>query len=233
MDGGGNGIGLSTNNAPQRVDSELQHFNRKSNGSDTHATPSEANHSSQIPLPPEQTFESFEDLEAFIHKWSLQYGFELVRTKKNKKNKQGDICIRYLQCSRHGKLSNTRKLRAEERKRLRRSSRRIDYPMSVIAAALMKEEPNGRWEIRHRGEAYCSHNHGPLDPKALAGHRRRALTQDVLSTIHDHQAAGIRPAQTLAIIQNNSKNCILTRKDLYNARVQVRHKERSRTPIQA
>ncbi|KAN0074957.1 hypothetical protein V8E54_007568 [Elaphomyces granulatus] len=224
MDGRGNASSalIPTNNAPHRVDSEL---NQKSNNSDTSATSSETNRSSQIPLqmplPPEQTFDSFRELEEFTHKWSLQYGFELVRAKKNKKNKAGDICIRYLQCSRHGKLSNTRKLRAEDRKRLKRASRRIDCPMSVIAAALIKEEHNGSWEIRHRGEAHCSHNHGPLDPKDLAGHRRRALTQDVLSTIHDHRAAGIRPAQTLAIIQNNSKDCILTRKDLYNARLHV------------
>jgi len=89
-----------------------------------------------MPLPPEEAFNSFRDLEAFTNKWSLQYGFEFVRGRKNKKNKEGEICIRYLECSRHSKLSNTWK-------RLKRLSRRIACPMSVIAAAVIRGEPNG------------------------------------------------------------------------------------------
>jgi MULE transposase domain len=245
IDGGGNndiepaseddsGTLIPANNVPQNVDTEIRDVDHESSDGDTSTLSSETNQSSQMPLPPEETFKSFKDLEEFTNKWSLQYGFELVRGRKNKKNKEGEICIRYLECSRHSRLSNTRKLGPEDRKRLKRLSRRIACPMSVIAAAVIRGEPNGRWEIRHRGEAYCSHNHGPLNPKALAGHRRRSRTQDVLSTVRDHRAAGVRPAQTLAAMQNSEKDCILIRKDLYNARMQVRHEELgNRTPIQA
>ena len=72
----------------QRVRNEPQSVESDTDSS----TSSETSQPISMPPPPEQSFDSFEALETFIHEWSLQYGYELVRGKNTKKNREGVIC---------------------------------------------------------------------------------------------------------------------------------------------
>lgn len=130
-----------------------------------------------IPPPPEQEYESRQTALEAIHSFTKEHGYEVV-LRKPKKNKNGQIFKYNLECKRHGKLSNTRKLETEDRRRVNRSSIRIGCPMRIIFGASIRDEPEGPWNVQYTGRESV-HNHAPDDVLALPGHRKRSRTDDV------------------------------------------------------
>lgn len=74
-----------------------------------------------MPPPPEAEYPSKDEALQAVHSFTKKYGYELVLAKA-KKNKAGSTYRHQLECKRHSKLSNTRRLEDDERVRTKRSS---------------------------------------------------------------------------------------------------------------
>lgn len=162
--------------------------------------------------PPERQYLSKDDGLTAIHEFTKSYGYELV-LRKPEKNQDGAIYKYYLECKRHGRLSNTRKLEDSDRIRTKSSSMRQNCQMRIIFAACAKRDPTGQWEVRS-----CSrdaHNHPADEVLALPGHRKRSRAQ-FEGLIQDHQAAAIQRKRTVAVIKRADPNAHVLPKDIAN-----------------
>ncbi|KAI6833161.1 hypothetical protein KC340_g6661 [Hortaea werneckii] len=162
-----------------------------------------------LPPPPEGKYASMEALEEAMHAWSLEHGYEVVR-RASKNNGNGVIYKRYFNCSKHGKVgSGVNSVR-------KKYTKRTDCPMSLAVRAVESLNVDGEWEIRHRN---IHHNHGPLDPLELTGHRRRAREGGLEKAVDGLFNMGSSATQVHQFLQKNHPDGLFTRTDVSNMRL--------------
>jgi hypothetical protein len=171
-----------------------------------------------LPPPPESNYANEDELEKFIHSWSLEHGYELVR-RASKKNAGGRIYKRYYHCSKHGKVDKPDKVPPQNRVRAKRKTNRMGCPMSLAAVAVDPSNPDGEWQIRHRK---THHSHGPLDAVTMAGHRRRARMGGVEKAVDGLFAIGTPTAQVLTFLQRTNPDGLFTRTDVANMKLKFK-----------
>lgn len=169
------------------------------------------------PLPPSATFDSFNELYAFLQTFHRENGAAIVKRNswgKRIVNGQAQVMNYILICDRG-------RSRASKSVGLRNAStQKIDCPVKITAS--MKESSNWKWTYRIDG---C-HNHGQsLDPSAHNIHRRRTLPQQELErNISKHRAL---PAREMASIIRDSTavagvEAFFRQRDIYNDRQKIR-----------
>lgn len=163
-----------------------------------------------MPLPPEATFPTLQELEDSVHAWTLQYGYELVNTSSQKKGTHGQK--KTVRCGRAGKTKNCRKLDHTTRVR-KTSSHKSGCKVSVLYVTDDKEQ--GPWSIQHPRQP-ASHNHLPTKAEALPNYRRSKRTAELVSVVKAHLSAGIPTRQSLAVLCTEFPDSFQTCRDLYN-----------------
>lgn len=170
-----------------------------------------------LPPPPEAIYPNEIELEKAMHAWSLEHGYELVR-RASKRNAAKQLYKRYFHCSKHGKASSTA-VRKEDRKRMNRTSNRMNCPMSLAAVAVDPHDPTGNWQIRHR-KTY--HNHPAIDVVHLAGHRRRARNPAVEAAVDGLFAIGTNVGDVLKFLQRTNPDGLFKRTDVANMKLKYK-----------
>ncbi|CZT18242.1 uncharacterized protein RCC_04087 [Ramularia collo-cygni] len=171
----------------------------------------------QLPPPPEAVYPNEIELENAMHAWSLEHGYELVR-RASKRNAAKQLYKRYFHCSKHGKVSH-KAVRKEDRKRINRTSNRMNCPMSLAAVAVDPHDPSGNWQIRHR-KTY--HNHPAVDVVHLAGHRRRARNPAVEAAVDGLFAIGTNVGDVLKFLQKTNPDGLFKRTDVANMKLKFK-----------
>lgn len=169
----------------------------------------------QLPPPPEAIYPNEVELEAAMHAWSAEHGYELVR-RASKKNARGQLYKRYFHCSKHGKSSNTNKVSEKNKVRVNRKSNRIGCPMSLAAVSCDPHDPSGNWQIRHRK---THHNHPAVDAIKLAGHRRRARVGNVEKVVDGLFAIDTSTGDVLKFLQRTNPDGLFNRTDVANMKL--------------
>lgn len=171
----------------------------------------------QLPPPPEAIYPDEIELEKAMHAWSLEHGYELVR-RASKKNAAKQLYKRYFHCSKHGKVSH-KAVRKEDRKRVNRTSNRMNCPMSLAAVAVDPHDPTGNWQIRHRK---THHNHPAIEVVNLAGHRRRARNPAVEAAVDGLFAIGTNVGDVLKFLQKTNPDGLFKRTDVANMKLKYK-----------
>ena len=111
-----------------------------------------------MPLPPEATYSSKEELYASIQAWAAQHSYAFRIGRSNKINNGPRIKIFY-NCDRCGPPPSENHLQGYLQARKRQTTtRKTGCQFSVIAVQCT----NTRWELCHRpGAEYDVHNHPP------------------------------------------------------------------------
>ncbi|KAI7158305.1 hypothetical protein KC352_g27285, partial [Hortaea werneckii] len=146
-----------------------------------------------LPPPPEGKYASMEALEEAMHAWSLEHGYEVVR-RASKNNGNGVIYKRYFNCSKAGKVG------AGVNSVRKKYTKRTNCPMSLSVRAVESLNVDGEWEIIYRN---IHHNHGPLDPLELTGHRRRAREGGLEKAVDGLFNMGSSATQVHQFLQKN------------------------------
>jgi hypothetical protein len=141
----------------------------------------ETNIEHHMPVPPEEVYETQNDLWQSIQDWAASNGycFRIGRSKQVSKTAKKYHYV----CDRSGKPPTVNPAIP----RLHNStSHKTDCEFSILAT-----QSNLGWEVRHRqGDKYSVHNHEPSDsPIAHPGHRKVIKVQQ--DTIRDLQHAGM------------------------------------------
>ncbi|KAI7489801.1 hypothetical protein KC351_g1083 [Hortaea werneckii] len=162
-----------------------------------------------LPPPPEGKYASMEALEEAMHAWSLEHGYEVVR-RASKNNGNGVIYKRYFNCSKAGKVG------AGVNSVRKKYTKRTNCPMSLSVRAVESLNVDGEWEIIYRN---IHHNHGPLDPLELTGHRRRAREGGLEKAVDGLFNMGSSATQVHQFLQKNHPDGLFTRTDVSNMRL--------------
>lgn len=164
------------------------------------------------PLEPplETTYASREDLLEQCKNHAAQAGYALSILKSSKVKKS-----LVLACICYGKPANIWKLTEENRQLPNRSSKKTDCTMHCVA----KEQPDGAWFLVVKdGE----HNHRPAPLGTYAVHRTR--DSPVKERIAQDLWAGYAVRQTHAQLQQQFPDLVITKRDIFNKRVQAKVK---------
>lgn len=180
----------------------------------------------RIAPPPEQEYPNPKAAEKAIHAWTKNLCYEMSRTKSDK-NKNGIIYKQYYLCAKHGKPSNTRKLTKETRVRHGTKTRRTGCTMGIVVKAVDPKAPEGSWKIQHQAKSFIHNHPSALHASALSSHRRRAYTNEVKSIIKKQKTARIPANQTLAFLQDDTEECLISKRDINNIQVQSKQQELS------
>ena len=192
-----------------------------------------------IEPPPKGVYPSEELARKAVHEWTRDHDYDLifsgqhtawVKDPDSPYHKQ--IRKREMQCvfelrrgaEKHGK---SRPLHIETKSqdfRTMRGSMKVGCGMRIILRSVDMKDPTGAWEIHHLpGDKSFLHRHPPIsDPAVFPNHRKRAQTEAVINLIRDHHAAGIRTAQTLAVLEKAGQKVRLLRKDINNLKLDLR-----------
>ncbi|KAL3661592.1 hypothetical protein V7S43_013352 [Phytophthora oleae] len=85
---------------------------------------------------------------------------------------------RGLECDRTGSPKQTQHLRAEDRVRQMRGSKRMGCKMKLVIKAVPIDDPHGPWQVVHTRDGSRLHNHPPSeDARVHASHRQRAAAE--------------------------------------------------------
>jgi hypothetical protein len=140
-----------------------------------------------MPLPPEATYSSKEELYTSIQAWAAQhhYAFRIERSTKI----DNSIRTRILySCDRAGLVppANHPQNSLQDRKR-RTATRKTGCQFSIVA----RERMDTQWELRHRpGIEYSIHNHPPS--QSISSHpAHRKLAQAEINQARSLHNAGI------------------------------------------
>lgn len=165
-----------------------------------------------VPLepPPEGLCDSKEDLVKQCKDHAMQAGYAMSILKSNAHNKTIVIA-----CVCYGQPANKWKLTEETRQRPNRSSKKTGCRMCCVG----KEEPDGKWRLTIREG---QHNHNPAPIGTYAAHRKRATP--VKERITQDLWAGCAVRQTQAQLQQQFPGALITKRDIFNERVQAKIK---------
>jgi hypothetical protein len=135
-----------------------------------------------MPLPPEATYGSREELYSSIQAWAAQYKYAFCISRSTRVHRGSRTRILY-SCDRYGPPPPAD--RPQVRKR-NTTTRKTGCQFSIIAL----EHTATQWEVRHRpGEEYGIHNHPPS--QAISSHpTHRKLTQDEINQARSLHNAG-------------------------------------------
>ena len=182
--------------------------------------------SSDIPLPPEESFESYNDLKQSIFAQGEAIGIAYV-IGKNDKKENGRRVITW-NCKKVGKAKDRRSLKNEDLRVRQRYSFKAECTVSFKA----RERPDNSWEIKHRGPQYSTHNHGRAPPIAFPEYRRFNTEQQ--QAIQAHHAAGITSSRTVAILRQDNPQIHILHRDVYNITAELgRARRQGQSPAEA
>ena len=172
---------------------------------------------SDMPLPPERSFETIELLKAFVYEWTLQYGYDLTITG----SKISAHTIRKtVRCGRAGQTQNSRSLSVQDRVR-KTSSRKNGCPVSL---SYVFNEKTNQWRIQWPQNPQL-HNHSPNGKGQGVAHQRRYQRRTFIKEIEQeivlHASCGLSTSQSIALIQKKFPSSIQTSKDIQNLKAQV------------
>ena len=180
-------------------------------------------HSSDIPLPPAETFDSYDDLKRSILDQGRLVGVAYVISKNNLKKERREIVYN---CKKSGK--DRRRIRDEDLRLRQRSTFREECSVSFK----VREQLDGTWVISHRGPQYSTHNHIPAPPGTFPEHRRLDTVQQ--QAIQAQFVAGITASRTVAILRHADPQIQVSHRDIYNVTAELGRAQRlGHSPIEA
>ncbi len=174
----------------------------------------------ELAPPPEEDYGSREELLTAVRSWAANHGYAVTIARSD--TAKGRV---YLKCDRGGLYRNKYDLSDETRSR-QTGSRLINCPFSVVGNQI-----EGRWVVRVRDK---EHNHSASSTTAAHPSLRR-LTAKQKEEVATLSKAGAAPRTITAALRHDSTSGqILTTRDIYNARLQLRAENlRGKPPIQA
>ena len=169
-------------------------------------TPLDAHTDEPIPLgaPPEQFFDTREQMLASILQYALARGYATVIDRST-----GDRQV-YIRCDR-GRIFHDSTQAPEGAKRRKTSTRRIECPFSLYAS---KRQKTGQWWLRIKNP---KHNHD-ADHHMIAHPAARQLSDDQRKIIRDLSDVGTSPRQIIGVLKKQYPNILVLPTDIYNAR---------------
>jgi hypothetical protein len=133
-----------------------------------------------LSLPPRAVYTSEQALFDAIQAHAKLTGQCFVKLRSTTHNNRKTVTYG---CDRSKKPTTTDSNRQRKR---REPSKRTDCHFSVLGVELNHD---AGWEVRHRAEQFCSHNHPPSsDPSLHTGHRK--LNHEELLKVQELQASG-------------------------------------------
>ncbi|KAG6262249.1 hypothetical protein E4U47_007926, partial [Claviceps purpurea] len=164
----------------------------------------------QPALPQEQTFASLGALESYLHDFAVPLGFDVARSKwyGRKNESTGKMSRLFFRCCRGRKQDGRRKADS------RRHTIKTDCKWKVAAVASDPSDLTGPFELCLCQTMTRIHNHGPSNPIALVGHRRRSRKnhEALVAALSD---AG-QPPRVLKLFMKREHGVIMKSKDIYN-----------------
>ena len=165
------------------------------------------------PPPTTGTYFSLDELTASLNTYAGSQGYAVVKQRTKKNPKTNEVMKAYFRCDRGGKPEN----RKHDRKRVHATSRLIDCPFSCFAL----NKVNVGWVLVVRN---ATHNHDPTSEASHPSLRKLTMTNDIMTSIDSQLKAQTTPGQVLTSLRLDDNNCILHKKDIYNARQSLRRK---------
>jgi MULE transposase domain/FAR1 DNA-binding domain len=175
--------------------------------------------------PPEGAFSTYDILFSSLQKHAKEHGFA-VAVGKSKRDRDGTIRTRYIQCVKSGKPRD----RVIDRKKPF-ISQKTDCPFRCRAHYTSNSncEDEGQWEL---SVTIATHNHDPNNPAAYYQHRKfSSVARDRVSAM---TRAGIAPKEIASSLTIEYPELTWTIQDIYNLRRELRAKLlEGRSPIEA
>jgi hypothetical protein len=191
-----------------------------------------------MPLPPEATYSSKEELYAAIKAFAAQHYYAFIIGRSNKINNGPRMKIFY-NCDRYGSPppDNHPKNYLQARKR-RTATRKTGCQFSIVAI----QSTDTEWEVRHRpGTIYSIHNHPPSQSTSShPAHRRLAPAEiDQARSLHDagksnilyieikraNISTGSKPGQAITYLRETTTTP-LQPYDIYNLNASFKREQR-------
>ncbi|KID83172.1 hypothetical protein MGU_09535 [Metarhizium guizhouense ARSEF 977] len=164
-------------------------------------------------LPPEDEYESREELLTAINTWAATRGFAFIARKSTTKS-SGRRIVTYA-CDKSWKPKAPT---GEESKR-KTTVRGTGCPFSILAKESLDKT---RWILQHRpDELHSKHNHAPSHhPSAHPVHRQ--LDASGKATLSELVRAGISPRDIQTYLRQQNPASLATRQDIYNRIAKVK-----------
>ncbi|EXU94735.1 MULE transposase domain protein, partial [Metarhizium robertsii] len=164
-------------------------------------------------LPPEDEYESREELLTAINTWAATRGFAFIARKSTTKS-SGRRIVTYA-CDKSWKPKAST---GKESKR-KTTVRGTGCPFSILAKESLDKT---RWILQHRpDELHSKHNHAPSHhPSAHPVHRQ--LDASGKATLSELVRAGISPRDIQTYLRQQNPASLATRQDIYNRIAKVK-----------
>ncbi|RKF81191.1 hypothetical protein GcM3_038037 [Golovinomyces cichoracearum] len=180
---------------------------------------------------PVRMYRSLEVVEAALHEFSRDQGFEITRGGGRRKNKFRVVHRVRLICAKGAKRSIGKSTGRCPSNRPGRCSKLTDFPCAIMIYTDNIQDPNGseaQWSFRF-GKS-TEHSHGGVHESGLANHRRQARGEK--RTV----IAGVEPKRSQILtyqqFSDRAENLILTR-DLHNEAARFRNEKCNlRAPVE-
>jgi FAR1 DNA-binding domain./MULE transposase domain. len=182
------------------------------------ASPSERILHPDLAPPPEQTFETYEELETAVQFFAKEHGYAIAIGRSHR-DRKGEIRARTLNCVKGGKARD----RVADRKRPL-ISQKTDCPFRCEAKL-----KDGSWSLTVKNDG---HNHNAEDP--IAFHQHRKLPDEICLQVAAMSRAGIKPKEIASTLSQTYPDRLWRIQDIYNLRRQCKIELLAgRSPIEA
>jgi hypothetical protein len=142
----------------------------------------ESDPSDNMPLPPEDRFNSERELQDTIQEWAARHGFAFIKRRSQQRNEAGRRKVVWY-CDRKGEAPEILRYNGGQPRKRRTSSRCSGCEFSINAVQV-----GDHWEVRHRPESrFHHHNHQrSISSWSHPVHRRLTDAEQVqLRNLHD------------------------------------------------
>jgi hypothetical protein len=153
--------------------------------------------------PPEQVFETYEELEAAIQSFAKQHGYAIA-IERSHRDQKGQIRARTLSCVKGGKTRD----RVVDRKKPM-ISQKTDCPFRC--QAVLRKDIGWSLSVKNG-----SHNHDAQDP--IAFHQHRKLPDEIRLQVAAMSRAGIKPKEIASTVSQTYPDRLWRMQDIYNIR---------------
>ena len=173
--------------------------------------------------PPIGLYPTFDALYTAAQQHAKTAGYALAILKGERRNGR---LVKVLVCKRGGRSFKSAVPEASRQRD--RNTVKCKCPFNFKA----RERPDGSWELCTPQSGWMDHNHPAGEADAFPEHRQ--LDQESLKLVDLHQASGIAPSRTVAVLRQQTKDLPICNRDVYNATAAITQKKRvGKSPAEA
>ncbi|SMR62545.1 unnamed protein product [Zymoseptoria tritici ST99CH_1E4] len=192
--------------------------------SDNNLAPTRASFE-RIPPHEKRTFDSLQELEAYVYAFALEQGFDVKVSSSKKKNgvayKRFWNCARYCPPERRRVIGSKKKAIAavvtgSHSSRRNRRTKKDGCQYSLVGSAVDRDDPStSQWTLDHGNNPV--HSHGRVERATLANARRRERSDELVKYITDARSRGLSTRLIKSMLKRDFHGLEQTAHDIANA----------------